>query len=373
MHPLSQSWRSWLRWLKICSKFSCMRDFSQALLFAEHVAGLGTKGYLMNPSVKGLVRESYFHREESRALSAKEVMALESVLIGGACYEIDCYFAGIILFVLYSGARVLDVRGISWSCVDKSDSAERVGLLRCGPLITRDPEDPGQVEFRSSCWRRPLVCGLCFYSCCKQVWLWLFKRIRRSDSSNSWFDWTVHRTVHKNRWCHEDDQRFDQEHSWQRRPWVNSIKATLLTWCAKYGMSEDDRHVLRGHSISSKKTMFGYSVISSVHLSEGWRAWLMPSEKASSGLIPPGVGWSGVWRSNLVSRIWTQRIKCHVPHPHQLLSGDVIKIDDDWVEVKDEGSPFHLVNDNIEVIGDESGSDSSSSSDSSEQWFGWHW
>ena len=42
----------------------------------------------------------------------------------------------------------------------------------------------------------------------------------------------------------------------------------------------------------------------------------MPSEKASSGPTP----------------------------------GDVIKIDDDWVEVKDEGSPFHLVNGSVEVI-----------------------
>ena len=268
-----------MRRLKICSKFSCVRDFSQALLFAEHVAGLGAEGYMMNPGVKGLVRESYFHRDEltqSRALSVKEVMALESVMIGGTCREIDCNFAGIILFMLYSRARVSDVRGISWSCVDKSDSAERVGYVEM-----RTFDHKGSRRSRAS--GIPLILLAPALGLCEQSWGYAFTRVANKfgfDFSNGFEDPILPTLDSIGRFTGQamkTDDAMKMISTLIRNilgsmdPGLTShgIKATVLTWCAKYGMSEDDRHVLGSHSI---RQCLDTAVISSVRLSEGWRA-----------------------------------------------------------------------------------------------------
>ena len=367
----------YMRWLKICSKFSCMRDFSQALLFAEHVAGLGTEGYMLNPSVKGLVRESYFHRDElkqSRALSVKEVMRLESALIGGACHEIDCYFAGIILFMLYGRARVSDVRGISWSCVDKSDGADGVGYVEM-----RTFDHKGSRRSRAS--GIPLILLAPAFGLCEQSWGYAFIRVANKfgfDFSNG-FEGPILQTLDSTGRFTGQPMKTDDATKMINTlirnilgsvgPGLTShgIKATVLTWCAKYGMSEDDRHVLGGHSISGKKTMFGYSrdfISAPVRRMEGMidaiRQGIFRPDSTRSGMIRRVEVEAG--EQNLIT---DEQVSCP-PSPSVVAPGDVIKIDDDWIEVKDEGSPVHLVDDSFEVIGDESDSDSSSSSDSSD-------
>ena len=94
-----------------------MKDAVASVNFAQHVLGFKVEaGTLDNPWIKGVLRQANIREREprqSRVISAREVLLLENALIDGKMDRVDRYALGVMLFQLYSRARVSDLRNIS--------------------------------------------------------------------------------------------------------------------------------------------------------------------------------------------------------------------------------------------------------------------
>ena len=98
-------------------KKSALKDAVASVNFAQHVLGFKVEaGTLDNPWIKGVLRQANIRDREphqSRVISAREVLLLENALIDGKMDRVDRYALGVMLFQLYSRARVSDLRNIS--------------------------------------------------------------------------------------------------------------------------------------------------------------------------------------------------------------------------------------------------------------------
>ena len=98
-------------------KKSALKDAVASVNFAQHVLGFKVEaGTLDSPWIKGVLRQANIRDREphqSRVISAREVLLLENALIDGKMDRVDRYALGVMLFQLYSRARVSDLRNIS--------------------------------------------------------------------------------------------------------------------------------------------------------------------------------------------------------------------------------------------------------------------
>ena len=94
-------------------KRSAVLDATQTMNFLTHVLGVLTKFDIpRHPWVKGLIRKCEQERpplKQSRVLTAKEVLALETLFIEGDLQHIDRYALGCFLFLIFAISRVSDV------------------------------------------------------------------------------------------------------------------------------------------------------------------------------------------------------------------------------------------------------------------------
>ena len=107
---------AYLRHLRDNGMMGAVKDFMQTVNFCRHVLGMSGGDALTTPWISGIVRGAQFvckERKQSRVLTVQEVLALASVLVDGRFSLTDRCGAGCILFLLYSRARVSDVRNVS--------------------------------------------------------------------------------------------------------------------------------------------------------------------------------------------------------------------------------------------------------------------
>ncbi|CAJ1390444.1 unnamed protein product, partial [Effrenium voratum] len=109
-----------------------VKDFMQTVNFCRHVLGMSGGDALTTPWISGIVRGAQFvckERKQSRVLTVQEVLTLECILIDGRFSLTDRYGAGCILFLLYSRARVSDVRNVSSHFADIVEGSARAGFI----------------------------------------------------------------------------------------------------------------------------------------------------------------------------------------------------------------------------------------------------
>ena len=109
-----------------------VKDFMQTVNFCRHVLGMSGGDALTTPWISGIVRGAQFvckERKQSRVLTVQEVLTLECILIDGRFSLTDRCGAGCILFLLYSRARVSDVRNVSSDFADIVEGSARAGFI----------------------------------------------------------------------------------------------------------------------------------------------------------------------------------------------------------------------------------------------------
>ena len=249
---------------------SAFNGFVEGLNFAVHVVGLeGKEGYLSRLALGRLAR-AQLEREpkrQARPLLVKEVAALEEILRDESVDEVDRYAAGVFLFNVYSRSRWSDIRAVGGFVADLDRAAGCSGYLefstrshKTSRLVARQglvmPLVSPAWGITSSPW------GLDFISVARQVGLELGRPGRAGAApllpapiDSGWSRRSVTSTE-ATTWLRALlDSREEGEH---RDVSSHSLKATLLSWCAKVGVDKDVRSIL-GHHSTGKHSAETYS------------------------------------------------------------------------------------------------------------------
>ena len=83
-------------------KKSALKDAVASVNFAQHVLGFKVEAGTLNCQANIRDREP----RQSRVISAREVLLLKNALMDGKMDRVDRYALGVMLFQLYSRARV---------------------------------------------------------------------------------------------------------------------------------------------------------------------------------------------------------------------------------------------------------------------------
>ena len=250
-------------------KRSAVLDTSQTMNFLIHVLGVFFIFDIpKHPWVKGLVRKCEQERpplRQSRVLTAKEVLALETLFIEGDLQPLDRYGLGCFLFMILSCSRVSDVSFLDSMVLDILESLE-------------DPSNPGYLEVKTMHHKTERVkskqgiplylvapvrglhhvaWGPIFYKLCEENHMgflhgttscllpgvtvsgkWSNERIRTSDAG-LWLNKLLELAL-----------------GGPPEPGLTShgMKATLLSWCMKSGCDDLTLKILGHHSRPGQKT-----------------------------------------------------------------------------------------------------------------------
>ena len=259
----------YLKHLRVNNRLSAAKDFLQSTKFCEHVLGLKSVDSLSRPWISGIAKAAYSYtkpKKESRPLTVKEIIQLETFLIKGSCHHLDRYACGIFLCMLYGRARVSDLRSVSNITLDFcNDSGDRTGYIE---IRTTDYKN----SRISRATGKPYIILVPVYGLCGESWGRAFVKAaaangvdlesligpmllcpdasgqltHRYPSSNevtNWVNGILNRLIH------------------DRQPGFTShgLKATMLSWASKAGVDEYDRHVLGGHSMKGRQVAATYA------------------------------------------------------------------------------------------------------------------
>ncbi|CAE7893172.1 unnamed protein product, partial [Symbiodinium necroappetens] len=213
-------------------KRSAVLDTSQTMNFLIHVLGVFFIFDIpKHPWVKGLVRKCEQERpplRQSRVLTAKEVLALETLFIEGDLQPLDRYGLGCFLFMILSCSRVSDVSFLDSMVLDILESLE-------------DPSNPGYLEVKTMHHKTERVKskqGIPLYLVAPVRGKWSNERIRTSDAGL----WLI--------------KLLELALGGPPEPGLTShgMKATLLSWCMKSGCDDLTLKILGHHSRPGQKT-----------------------------------------------------------------------------------------------------------------------
>ena len=259
----------YLKHLRVNNRLSAAKDFLQSTKFCEHVLGLKSVDSLARPWISGIAKAAYSYtkpKKESRPLTVKEIIQLETFLIKGSCHHLDRYACGIFLCMLYGRARVSDLRNVSNITLDFcNDTGDRTGYIE---IRTTDYKN----SRISRATGKPYIILVPVYGLCGESWGRAFVKAaaangvdlesligpmllcpdasgqltHRYPSSNevtNWVNGILNRLIH------------------DRQPGFTShgLKATMLSWASKAGVDEYDRHVLGGHSMKGRQVAATYA------------------------------------------------------------------------------------------------------------------
>ena len=279
------------------------QSFREALGFAKGYVGLqGVEAVLSSRRVVGAVQEALDSRAERvqrDTLKVLMVKFLESAIAGGPTeYQV---LVGFLLFCVHARARVGDaVRGDKEPVLDTPDAEVPFGFVEAGFLKHK-------TSYRNrSRLRLPVVAdafGLAGVSWAK-VWL----DARRAAGLNAERDGFLMPTVYGNlpRMKFGNKRATTAEISslikevlaaagagWDLdRTSSHSLKPTLLSWCAKFGLPLPIRRKLGGHAKARDKAVLAYS---RDELSEPMRELQRVLKAISDGVFDPDATRSGLW------------------------------------------------------------------------------
>ena len=258
----------YLRHLKSNNRLSAAKDFLQCTRFCEHVIGLKSVDSLTRPWISGIAKAAYAHskpKKESRPLTVKEIIQLESFLIKGMGHHLDKYACGVFLCMLYGRARSSDFRNIDRVILDFCEGEDRTGYIE---IHTVDYK----CARLSRITGRPYIILIPVYGLCGESWGRAFVTAAATngvdvsalsgpmllcpDASGQ----LTHRYPSANEvtlWVNGILDRLIAN----RQPGFTSqgLKATMLSWASKAGVDEYDRHVLGGHSMKGRQTAATYA------------------------------------------------------------------------------------------------------------------
>jgi hypothetical protein len=259
---------AYIRQLRRERKHSGMREFVETLNFCEHVVGIDVDRGFENPWTKGILREAAIARKtlkQSRPLTMREVLILERFLHNELEDTVDRYGAGCMLFLLYARNRVSDVRNIDCFVTDFPDDESRDGYLEA---VTQDHKNMRiTISVGIPLHLVAPIYGLHMFSwgrkfveVCNKLGLHIGesfsgKLFCAPDSTGSLVDRPA-TTPEVTKWLNHILAR---EETVPPGLTSHGLKTTLLSWCAKAGMTEEDRHILGHHSMRGKTSMVIYS------------------------------------------------------------------------------------------------------------------
>ena len=258
----------YLKHLKNNNRLSAAKDFLQCVKFCEHVVGLKSTDSLTRPWISGIAKAAYSHtkpKKESRPLTVKEIIQLESFLIKGNGHHLDRYACGVFLCMLYGRARSSDFRNIDKMILDFCNGDDRTGYIE---IHTVDYK----CARLSRVTGRPYIVLIPVYGLCGESWGKAFvsaastngvglsvvsgplllcpdasgqltSRYPSANEVTAWVNGLLDRLVP------------------DRQPGFTSqgLKATMLSWASKAGVGEYDRHILGGHSMKGRQTAATYA------------------------------------------------------------------------------------------------------------------
>ena len=105
-HPVVYGY---LRLLKSNNRLSAAKNFLQCTRFCEHVIGLKSVDSLARPWISGIAKAAYSHtkpKKESRPLTVKEIIQLETFLINGMGHHLDRYAWCVFVHALREGLQI---------------------------------------------------------------------------------------------------------------------------------------------------------------------------------------------------------------------------------------------------------------------------
>ena len=250
-------------------KFSGIRELMQTLTFAKHVLGLFFSGDVEQPRISGILRDSHMHKntlKQSRPLTVAEIFALERFVMDEKQHCVDRFGAGAMLFLLYSRGRVSDIRNIEHSILDRP-----VGDVRHGYLEMHTHDHKGRRTTMSL--GIPLILLAPIYGLCDASWCMAYLAVAKNlgvdleeghrgpvlalpDVTGTLTDKAAG-PLDVTKWM----RGILRKRGIDVKPGLTShgLKATLMSWASKAGMSEEDRRILGHHAMSGKKSMTVYS------------------------------------------------------------------------------------------------------------------
>ena len=250
-------------------KRSAVLDATQTMNFLIHVLGVLAKFEISrHPWVKGLIRKCEQERpplKQSRVLTAKEVLALETLFIEGDLQLIDRYALGCFLFLIFAISRVSDVSFLDTMTLDIQeglDETSNPGYLEAStmhhktqhvkskqgiPLHLVAPVRGlhrvawGPIFFKLCVeHRRGFVSGhtSCLLPGVTDAGVWASDRIKTSEAG-AWLNKFLECAL-----------------GGPPEPGLTShgMKATLLSWCMKSGCDDLTLKVLGHHSRPGQRT-----------------------------------------------------------------------------------------------------------------------
>ena len=240
----------------------------EGVKFCEHVIGLKSIDSLTRPWISGIAKAAYAHskpKKESRPLTVKEIIQLETFLIKGNGHHLDRYACGVFLCMLYGRARSSDFRNIDKMILDFCDGDDRTGYIE---IHTVDYK----CARLSRVTGRPFIVLIPVYGLCGESW---GKAFVNAASTNG-VDLSV--VSGPLLLCPDASGQLTQRYPTANEvtAWVNGLldrlvpnrqpgftsqglKATMLSWASKAGVGEYDRHVLGGHSMKGRQTAATYA------------------------------------------------------------------------------------------------------------------
>ena len=258
----------YLRHLKYNNRLSAAKDFLQCVKFCEHIVGLKSADSLTRPWISGIAKAAYSHtkpKKESRPLTVKEIIQLESFLIKGNGHHLDRYACGVFLCMLYGRARSSDFRNIDKMILDFCEGGDRTGYIE---IHTVDYK----CARLSRVTGRPYIVLIPVYGLCGESWGKAFV----SAASTNGVDLSV--VSGPLLLCPDASGQLTQRYPSANEvtAWVNGLldrlvpdrqpgftsqglKATMLSWASKAGVGEYDRHILGGHSMKGRQTAATYA------------------------------------------------------------------------------------------------------------------
>ena len=252
---------------------SAFSGFIEAVLFSVHVVGIpwaptAESPLLISPTAKKFVEMADMNRKEkkqSRVLTVNETRELENLLSDELETLVDRAAAGVMLFCLHSRSRWSDIRKVFSYVGDFNLKAEKIS---------------GYIEFKTRTHKTarltakqglsmPLVAPV--WGVSAKPWGVDFVQVMdlnnralasiqneplllAPDESGSWMERSVS-TQEASRWL---DYLLSKRLGSAEKTSIHSLKATPLSWCAKFGVSLESR-LLLGHHSSGKGSAETYA------------------------------------------------------------------------------------------------------------------
>ena len=251
------------------ARISVLRQVPETLLFLKHVLGFEiSEAVLTSPNVKGILRHASKERpprKQSRPLKVSEVAALECIVQDHRYALLDRYAAGVIVFMVLARARCSDVKDIFTSRIDVMDEGLSKGYIEMSTFNHKN-------AMHASGTGLPLLLIASVIGVTGDRWgkAFLDVSMMMGKDLKAGFAGPLLTSPDKNGRLTEHAVTAAELGLWLRAllqkqvepiPGLtgHGIKATALSWAARYGLPDEVRAVLGHHSMRGRDAIIVYA------------------------------------------------------------------------------------------------------------------